>query len=349
MKDTITEEVCITLGDFAENFTFVVQDEIQSYHWSNPQVTLHPFVYYYLNDGEMCHRSLCVISDCLDHSTAAVHCFQKHLTEDIKKNAPLVKKIVYFSDGAGSQYKNKKHFLNICNHSKDFGLEAEWHFFATSHGKNACDGIGGTTKRAVSRCSLQRPYSDQITSAEEMFKLCSEEITGISYILVPLEEVETNKAKLSQRFKTCKKVPETRTYHKFVPQNPSVIQCYVHSKSETYSEHNVSVLPYFETGSFKINDILVCVYDQNWWIGEVTNVSMENGDLMIHFYHPHGPQTSFKISNTDRVWVPVTNVLRKLSPLEFTTMTGRGYNITEKLCQEISQLLNTVMTFGQLE
>ena len=108
LKDTMTEEVCITLGDFAENFTFVVQDEIQSYHWCNPQVTLHPFVYYYLNDGEVCSRSLCVISDCLDHSTAAVHCFQNHLTEDVKKVAPSVTKIVYFSDGAGSQYKNKK-------------------------------------------------------------------------------------------------------------------------------------------------------------------------------------------------------------------------------------------------
>ena len=33
--------------DFAENYSYVVQDEIQSFHWNNGQVTLHPFVGYY--------------------------------------------------------------------------------------------------------------------------------------------------------------------------------------------------------------------------------------------------------------------------------------------------------------
>jgi hypothetical protein len=29
-------------------------------------------------------------------------------------------------------------------HSEDFGVPAELHFFVTSHGKSACDGVGGT-------------------------------------------------------------------------------------------------------------------------------------------------------------------------------------------------------------
>ena len=28
-------------------------------------------------------------------------------------------------------------------HKKDFWMKAEWHFFARSHGENACDGVGG--------------------------------------------------------------------------------------------------------------------------------------------------------------------------------------------------------------
>ena len=31
----------------------------------------------------------------------------------------------------------------------DFDLAAEWTFFATSHGKQPCYGIGGTVKRLV--------------------------------------------------------------------------------------------------------------------------------------------------------------------------------------------------------
>jgi hypothetical protein len=36
--------------------------------------------------------------------------------------------------------------MNTC-HEKDFGLSAEWHFFATSNGKGPAYGIGGTVKK----------------------------------------------------------------------------------------------------------------------------------------------------------------------------------------------------------
>jgi len=45
--------------------------------------------------------------------------------------------------------------LNLCHHKSDFGMDAEWHFFATSHGKGPCDGLGGTIKRLAARASLR--------------------------------------------------------------------------------------------------------------------------------------------------------------------------------------------------
>lgn len=65
------------------------------------------------------------IRDHLIHDTTTVYEFQKHLIKEVKKALPGVKKIIYFSDGAGSQYKNKKNFVNMCQHENDFGLTAE--------------------------------------------------------------------------------------------------------------------------------------------------------------------------------------------------------------------------------
>ena len=48
------------------------------------------------------------------------------------------------------------------NHRDDFRLDAGWNLFATCHGKNACDGIGGTIKRLAAHASLQRPKDKQI-------------------------------------------------------------------------------------------------------------------------------------------------------------------------------------------
>ena len=58
-----------------------------------------------------------------------------------------IKKIFNFSDGAASQYKNKFNFINLSKHQEDIGVSAQWNFFATSHEKGACDGIGGAVKR----------------------------------------------------------------------------------------------------------------------------------------------------------------------------------------------------------
>ena len=54
-------------------------------------------------------------------------------------------------------------------------------FFVTSHGKSTFDGVGGTVKRLTARASLQRPFNDQVLSAQEMFTFCKDCIEGITF------------------------------------------------------------------------------------------------------------------------------------------------------------------------
>ena len=73
----------------------------------------------------------------------------------LKKALPFpLKEIIYFSDGAASQYKNRKKFSNLCHHKLDFGVKAKWHFSAISHGKGACDGLWGIVKHLAAQASL---------------------------------------------------------------------------------------------------------------------------------------------------------------------------------------------------
>jgi hypothetical protein len=39
-------------------------------------------------------------------------------------------------------------------------VSAEWHFFATSHGKGQADGKGGTVKRLAAKTSQQKVYNN---------------------------------------------------------------------------------------------------------------------------------------------------------------------------------------------
>ena len=80
LKASLKPNECIIILDFAENFSFVVQDTAEAFHWNNTQATIHPFVVYHKsNNGDLCHRAFACISDHMTHSTVAVYVFVEKL------------------------------------------------------------------------------------------------------------------------------------------------------------------------------------------------------------------------------------------------------------------------------
>ena len=60
--------------------------------------------------------------------------------------------------------------INICYHIKDFGLEVvSYNFFSTSHGKNACEGVGAAAKKVARRASIQQTTSNHILNSTQMY------------------------------------------------------------------------------------------------------------------------------------------------------------------------------------
>ena len=72
LKSELKSDSITFLGHFAENYGFVLQDEVQSFHWRNLQATLHPVVIYYKENEKRKHFSYCVISDDVEHDVAMV-------------------------------------------------------------------------------------------------------------------------------------------------------------------------------------------------------------------------------------------------------------------------------------
>ena len=109
----------------------MVQDEAQSFHWSNGLATIHPFVFSYKDDSESALKNdnFVLISECKIHDTVVVHLFQKFLIDFLYKKFSVFQKIIYFSDGCSGQYENRKNFLNLCLHKDDFGVPKRWRFF----------------------------------------------------------------------------------------------------------------------------------------------------------------------------------------------------------------------------
>jgi len=234
LKISIQVGEVIVIGDFSENYTFIVQDAIQGFYFINSQCTIHPFVVYFPSEDGVHHQSYCFISDHLKHDTVMVYSFICRLIVELKSKHQSLTKVHYFSDGCAGQYKNCYNLINLCHHFIDFGINAEWNFFATSHGKNACDGIGGNVKRSLSKASLQRPLNNQILTPEAVFKYCKENLSDkIIYFYVSETDVSKYREQLKDRFDLAQTLVGTQRFHKFVPQTQKQLKVFEASSDES--------------------------------------------------------------------------------------------------------------------
>ena len=295
-KTSLKTGEVLVVADFSENYSFVLQDASQGFHWNNSQATLHPFVAYYMESNELRELSFVIISDCLHHDTIAVYTFQKSFINFLKTFLPThlhPSKLIYFSDGAASQYKNRKNFSNLCFHQEDFGISAEWHFSATSHGKGACDGLGGTVKRLAARASLQRPYNNQIMTPRQLYEWASTTIHAVHFAYSTVEDYMREAEQLEQRFTSSRTIPGTRKYHSFIPASRNTVKVALYSSDDRYKEEKVTLVG-SGLSPESITGFVTCKLEDKWWLACVIEVIQDNSNVQITLLHPHGPSRSFK-------------------------------------------------------
>ena len=241
-KATLKVGEIVACGDFAENYSNVVQEGIQGVHWNHTQTTLHPFVVYYKTeeDGDLKHKSYVFVSDRLKHDVQSVYAFQKKLIESLRETIEL-SHVIYFTDGAASQYKNRKNFANLCQHFQDFGVTAEWNFHPSCHGKGPWDGIGGLIKREARLESLRRRQdSPSIENAQDLYEFAKRKFQdSIEIILVQNLEIHELETMLNPRFAAARTIPGTQGFHQFIPENENNILAKLSSLSSTSTKYEV--------------------------------------------------------------------------------------------------------------
>lgn len=228
-------EVLITL-DFSENYPVVIQEAVQGHYWNNSQISLLPSVVYYKKNNITESMSIVGVLECLEHDTVSVYMFLKKLWQLLKSKMPNTKKAFYFSDGAPQQFKNKKNFTNLCLHNKDFDINAEWHFFATAHGKGPCDGLGGMVKAEARKACLQFGSDKYILNASDLFKWAADHFKTLNFIYCSNDDYTQTFNFLENRFKDLLTVKGTLGFHAFIPDSEKLF----YLKTKSTSVTNVS-------------------------------------------------------------------------------------------------------------
>ena len=133
----------------------------------------------------------------------------------IREKFPTVSKaqyLVYFSDGAASQYNNFKKLVNLFHHRRDHDLDAEWHFLLLA-----------MENRPVTKTSLQATVTSQILTPQHMFALA---IAGIKHLYINEKDIAKNFQDFAheERYARCKTIPGTRSHHSFIPISETVLE-----------------------------------------------------------------------------------------------------------------------------
>uniref|UniRef100_A0A0L8FG70 Uncharacterized protein n=1 Tax=Octopus bimaculoides TaxID=37653 RepID=A0A0L8FG70_OCTBM len=162
-------------------------------HWSNDTVTLFTTVD---EEGELEHASYVVVSDEMKHGKCSVYAFNTAIINEAKQ-LTLASKIHYWSDGAG-----KYTLVNLLYHEHDFGAEASWSFFESTHGKGRVDDAGCEVKCVVWQSVLEN--KEVVTNAKEFYCATKKVCKKIHMLFVPQSSINSHSKKLEQRWTDCR-------------------------------------------------------------------------------------------------------------------------------------------------
>ena len=160
------------------------------------------------------------------HNQSAVHSFLVIPLSFVKSQLPCVQKVIYFCDGAASQCKNYKAFFNLCFHEQDHSLKTEWHFFATSHSKRACDGVERTVKCPVANGCLKAQHDECILTPMQLYEWTTKR-GYISFIFVQKMSMQamSDLFGLYKWYSFGSAIDGSRSHHSFIQFFWTVLKC----------------------------------------------------------------------------------------------------------------------------
>ena len=156
-----------------------------------------------------------VVTDYMHHDKYMSMIATIKILKELFIKYPTVNTLHLFSDGAAQHFKQRFFFNGVTMLPTILGMEQlkiTYDFTATSHGKGAVDGIGGSAKRGVMAKVLSR--QEIVKTAADFALTGAAACPGIRFIHVSKEEVEDYMGDLDDiAFSGARHLPGIRNVH----------------------------------------------------------------------------------------------------------------------------------------
>ena len=168
--------------DFSENLSCVYQDEVSRAHWKTESVTLYTVMIWFRDQS----ISMVLLSDSKNHDKTKVVPYTVYVLNYIKEHfGDNDYDTEIWIDGPSCQFKNKYIFVFIgITLPQLIVYKVFRNYSATSHGKGAVDGAGGTIKQVATQAVVTKKAI--IKDAVSMFNAVNEKTN--SHLAVMTQE-----------------------------------------------------------------------------------------------------------------------------------------------------------------
>ena len=100
----------------------------------------------------------------------------------------------------------------------------------------------------------------------------------------------------------------------------------------------------YDIEKVEVGSYIGCLFDRQWYVGLVQDLSFEHNDVNVKFIHPKGPAKAFFWSDReDNCWVPVDHMLAVVQAPQ-VNRSGRSYILEEWEIEYISQAYTKLVT-----
>ena len=161
-----------------------------------------------------------------------------------------------------------------------------------------------------------------------MFKWVTENISGIRFLFISSQNIQENSKSydLESRFSTIKTIPGTRSHHSFITKEHNSIEMRRLSADGigttiVLTDRIVEDLTKYQPGKYT-----ACLYDNNWYIGNIIERNDEEQDVLINFMKRKELTLSWPITE-DKCWVPMHDLLCIVQVPALQAHGGRQYKL----------------------
>ena len=174
--------------DFAMTYSCEYQNKVQSVLWSCQTVNLFTAAKYDINGKK---KSFLIVTDSQDKGKNSVFTFIMQFVDEIKFQPG--EELIVYPDGPSSEYKNKfitgKLLFLLSDKLKG---NAQWKYFATSHGKGVADGTAVAAKARVHEQIRSRgPAAIVVQNSFDFANISAKLLKNVKVIHISKDEIES--------------------------------------------------------------------------------------------------------------------------------------------------------------